>query len=79
MQGAFNAVAFRENFGKTQDELGKLAIEVGAIAINPFEVLCPNGTCPVFDATGKPLYGDNNHLGASCVRWSATYIDELHR
>ena len=74
--GDSHVAAFRENFGKAQDELRKFAIEVGAIAIDPFEVLRPNGTCPAFDAAGKPLYQDNNHLGASYAGSSATYIDE---
>lgn len=65
-------------FGRHENirvELGKLAIENGAIVIDPIESFCPGKRCPIFDSEGTPLYKDALHMRASYVRSSAGYID----
>ena len=74
-QITFDLNAFRVKYGKTQDDLRTLAAATGATAIDPFETLCKDGTCPVIDAAGDPLYLDNNHPRNSYVRASASFID----
>ena len=55
----FDAKAFSEKFAGVQADLRKLAVDNGAVAIDPFEVLCRDGNCPVFDSLGNPLYHDS--------------------
>jgi peptidoglycan/LPS O-acetylase OafA/YrhL len=71
----FDAQAFSDKFAGVQNDLKKLAIDNGGIAIDPFPVLCGSAICPVFDASGVPLYRDSNHPRPSYVRSSASFID----
>ena len=53
-----------------------IASESGAIAIDPFESLCRDGSCLSTDIFGRPAYKDGYHLRAEYVRNNASFIDQ---
>lgn len=74
-QIAFDRATYFGKYGGLRDVLKRFAAENGAIAIDPFDVLCWDGNCPVLDHLGNPLYKDGFHLRASYARSSVSYID----
>jgi hypothetical protein len=52
---------------------------VGARVIKPMDYLCDAKFCPGFTKEGRLMYFNYDHLRASFVRESATYIDQIFR
>jgi peptidoglycan/LPS O-acetylase OafA/YrhL len=71
----FNFSDFQARYAGITKLLIEIAQRSGAKVIDPIAHLCPNHICPVFDATGTPLYLDGGHLTKSYSERSATYID----
>jgi peptidoglycan/LPS O-acetylase OafA/YrhL len=59
------------------ENLKKIAVETGSVAIDPFQTLCRNGLCLTSDDLGRPAYKDGVHLRADFARERATYIDQV--
>ncbi|MDQ7998638.1 MAG: acyltransferase family protein [Pseudomonadota bacterium] len=58
------------------ERLRRLAVDTGAIPIDPAPTLCqPDGQCLRTDAKGEPIYKDGVHLRARFVRSGANYLD----
>lgn len=57
-------------------KMRQISASIGAVFIDPFDYLCPNGECVAMKG-GKPLYVDSAHLRASYVRKYVTYIDQI--
>lgn len=62
-------------YGWIQKDLEKVAIESGAVVIDPLDYICSDSVCPVVDADGMPLYKDRVHLSARYAREHARFID----
>jgi peptidoglycan/LPS O-acetylase OafA/YrhL len=72
---SFDFDRFEERYAAINKTLAVIAEQSGAILIDPIPYLCPQGHCPVFDASGRPLYLDSAHLTRSYSIRAATYID----
>jgi hypothetical protein len=67
-----------ENFnGEMSAKLQQVAEAAGARVIKPMDYLCDKDVCPAFTREGRFIYWNSNHLRASFVRESATYIDQI--
>jgi hypothetical protein len=64
----FRAAAFREKTDFIRTELTRVAAQTGAILYDPTPELCPDGTCPLTDSQGLPIYKDGVHLRSRFVR-----------
>jgi hypothetical protein len=63
--------------GEISQKLRMVAEAAGARVISPMDYLCDENTCPAFTKDGMLMYYNWNHLRASFVRQSATWIDEI--
>jgi hypothetical protein len=70
-------VAMEKFNGEISGKLEKIAEVTGAQIIKPMDHLCGKDTCPVLTQQGNLIYFDENHLRASFVRESATYVDRI--
>jgi hypothetical protein len=59
--------------------LRELARKRGVSVIDPLDTLCDGDGCAGRTEAGAPMYLDDNHLTASYVRGSATYVDRTLR
>jgi peptidoglycan/LPS O-acetylase OafA/YrhL len=59
-----------------QSQLRQIAVETGAIIIDPMESLCNAVICPAQTHTGEAIYRDMRHLRPSYVRENARFMDE---
>ena len=58
------------------DRMRQLALDNGAIPIDPLPRLCPgDDACLRADPSGKPIYKDVSHLRATFVQHAADYLD----
>lgn len=61
---------------KLHEQLKQIALDNGAIALDPMTVLCrQDDQCERTDAQGGPIYKDGTHLRAAYVRDHATFLD----
>ncbi len=72
---SFDFDGFEQRYGKLNQTLSAIAVDSGAIIIDPIPYLCPQKRCPVVDDAGKPLYRDAHHMTRSYAIKAATYID----
>jgi len=63
--------------GDINHRLADIAIRLGAKVINPIDYLCNKDVCPASTSEGRFIYRDSDHLSATFVRQSATYIDAI--
>lgn len=59
-----------------RNELLAIANTASVNVIDPSAHLCSGNKCKSLDVNGSPIYSDNNHLRASYVGKSITYMDE---
>ena len=59
-----------------QSLLRQIALDTGAIIIDPMESLCDQTTCPAVAPDGRAIYLDNAHQRRSFVRENATFMDQ---
>lgn len=58
------------------EQLKRIALDNGAIALDPMTVLChQDDQCQRTDSQGGPIYKDATHLRAAYVREHATFLD----
>lgn len=59
-------------------DLKQLALEAGAIVIDPLDHLCsgPSGQCLVIAKDGRPIYKDNSHIRPFYIREYTHYFDK---
>lgn len=65
-------------YGKIQSDLARVAIDAGAVVINPMDSLCTSH-CMGIDTEGEPIYRDFTHLRPSYVRRHADFMDATMR
>jgi len=58
--------------------LNRVASEVGATLINPYDFLCSDNKCPIFK-NKKAIYRDSYHMRASYVKEYGTFIDTIFK
>ena len=60
-------------------DLRQIALDAGAIVIDPLDYICPAPTyiCRVFSEDGRPIYKDDSHLRPFYVKDYLTYVDEV--
>ncbi|MBS0428080.1 MAG: acyltransferase [Proteobacteria bacterium] len=69
-------VAMTASQAALHERLRRLAVDNGAIPIDPVPTLCQaDGQCRRADAMGEPIYKDGVHLRARFVRSAASYLD----
>jgi len=69
-------VALTPSQAALHERLRRLAVDNGAIPIDPKPSLCQaDGQCRRADASGEPIYKDGVHLRARFVRSAASYLD----
>jgi peptidoglycan/LPS O-acetylase OafA/YrhL len=69
--------ASNQQYKIVSDNLKQIAVETGALTIDPFEALCHNQLCLTSDDQGRPAYKDVAHLRAEFVERNATFIDRV--
>ena len=57
--------------GVISDLLRGIAQRTGAVLIMPDDYMCPEGSCPNVDASGRPIFKDRGHLRKSYVQTNA--------
>jgi len=69
-----------ENYkGEISRRLREIAEAAGARVIDPTNYVCDKDVCPAFTKNGRPMYFNFDHLRASFVSESATWVDEIFR
>jgi len=66
---------FLREYGKTIQEVAKIAADNGAEVIDPMDYLCSNGVCIAEDENGISIRFDEGHLRPGYVRDHVTYLD----
>jgi peptidoglycan/LPS O-acetylase OafA/YrhL len=72
---AFSVARFRSENAEARKRLLTIARATGAIAVDPVDYLCKDGTCPAVTAAGEPIYTDPVHMRPFFVKSRVRYLD----
>ncbi len=72
----FDLTAYFARHAAARARLAAIGRATGATVIEPADTLCQNGTCPVLDEAGAPLYTDSIHMRPTYARRAASFLDQ---
>jgi len=74
---AIDATPYESYVAPLMSRLRAIAVQSGAVVIDPRDWLCHGMSCASISASGAPNYLDSNHVSNTFAREQALFIDDI--